>query len=242
MENINKKRKHTDELDDLFASSNEELVNTEGRTDIPELDHVIAAKYPGIYDVHRRFYALVNTFAYVYCITMNFEKLIANKKKDSKPVHMLSPYRALNVGKLTQAKIEPDFVNDRAYHRDVIRPGVKLTQFAYNKRVYDRINQVNTAAAMEFKTCMGMLKIPDCLKFVVRHGGHYHMVLLSNTSIYSRNAYKKAIGETYPRRVASSKRNTKAAGQLDVFLHIMYLLSGNKQVMGFVGGKDDQIK
>ena len=39
MENINKKRKHTDELDDLFASSNEELVNTEGRTDIPELDH-----------------------------------------------------------------------------------------------------------------------------------------------------------------------------------------------------------
>ena len=121
-------------------------------------------------------------------------------------------------------------------------PGVKLTQFAYNKKVYDRINQVNTAAAMEFKTCMGMLKIQDCLKFVVRHGGHYHMMLLSNTSIYSRNAYKKAIWETYPRRVASSKRNTKAAGQLDVFLYIMYLLSCNKQVMGFVGEKDEQVK
>ena len=65
--------------------------------------------------------------------------------------------------------------------------------------------------AQEFKTCMGMLKIPDCLKFVVRHDGHYHMVLFSNTSIYSRNAYKKAVGETFKRLVASSTRNTKAA-------------------------------
>ena len=108
--------------------------------------------------------------------------------------------------------------------------------------MYDRINQVNTAAAMEFKTCMGILKIPDCLKFVVRDNGHYHMIVLSNTIIYSRNAYKKAIGETYPRRVASSNRNTKTAGQLDEFLHIMYLLSGSKQIMGKVGDKDEQLK
>ena len=48
-------------------------------------------------------------------------------------------------GKLTQAKMEPVYANDRVYHKDVIRPGVKLTQFAYNKKVHDRINQVNTA-------------------------------------------------------------------------------------------------
>ena len=96
--------------------------------------------------------------------------------------------------------------------------------------------------AQEFKTCMGMLKIPDCLKFVVRHGGHYHMVLFSNTSIYSRNAYKKAVGETFKRRVASSTRNTKAAGQLDTFLHMLYLLSGNKQIIGMCGEHDEDLK
>ena len=78
--------------------------------------------------------------------------------------------------------------------------------------------------------------------FIVRHGGHYHMVVMSNTSIYSRNAYKKAIGETFRRRVASSKRNTKAAGQLDAFLHMMYLLSGDKQIIGMTGEKDEEFK
>ena len=96
--------------------------------------------------------------------------------------------------------------------------------------------------AQEFKTCMGMLKIPDCLKFIVRHGGDYHMVLFSNTSIYSRNAYKKAVGETFRRRVASSKRNTKAAGKLDTFLHMLYLLSGDKQIIGVSGERDEDLK
>ena len=113
----------------------------ETRTDTPELDAGLAAKYPAMRSVHDLFYALVNTFSYVYCVTMNFEKMIINKKKDSKPVHMLAPYRAMT-GKLTQAKMEPVYANDRVYHKDVIRPGVKLTQFAYNKKVHDRINQV----------------------------------------------------------------------------------------------------
>ena len=82
-------------------------------------------------------------------------------------------------------------------------------------KVHDRLNQTNPTVAMEFKNTMGMLKIPDCLKCIVRCNRHYHMVVMSNTSIYSRNAYKKATGETYPRRVASCKRNVKAAGKLD---------------------------
>ena len=122
---MNKKRKQNEDLDDLFASSDEELTTTEGRTDIPKLDSALAAKYPGMKEVHQRFYALINTFAYCYCVTMNFEKLIVNKKKDSKPVHMLAPYRELTLGKLTQAKMELVFANERVYHKDIIRPGVK---------------------------------------------------------------------------------------------------------------------
>ena len=264
------KRKRTD-IDDLFASSDEESgTATSYNTDVPTLDATLKEKYPGMEAVHNRFFALMNTFQYVYCVTMNFESLISKKKKDAPPVHMLAPYRAMTNGKLSQAKMEPDHFNDRVYHKDVVRAGVKITQFAYNKKVHDRINQVgtvlyegrlcinkfvlclmyiyclyfqvNTAMDNEFKACMGMLKIPDCLKFIVHHGGHYHIVIMSNISIYSRNAYKSAIGETFKRRVASSKQNTKAAGQLDAFLHMMYLLSGEKQIIGMSGEKDEQLK
>ena len=76
MARVNKKRK-LDDLDDLFTSSDEEPTMTGTRTDIPELDLDLAAKYPGMKSVHDRLWSFVNTFAYCYVVTMNLEKLIA---------------------------------------------------------------------------------------------------------------------------------------------------------------------
>ena len=81
-----------------------------------------------------------------------------------------------------------------------LKARMSLTQFAYNKKVHDRINQTNPALAMESKNTMGMIKIPDCVKFIVRCGGQYHMLVCSQVSIDSRDSYKKATGDNYPRR------------------------------------------
>ena len=78
------KRKRTENIDDLFASSDEEMGPvTSHKTDTPTLDPTLAQKYPEMQSVHDRFYALMNAFQYAYCITMNFESLLTKKKKDS---------------------------------------------------------------------------------------------------------------------------------------------------------------
>ena len=117
---------------------------TPKKTDIPVLDVSLANKYPGMDAVHDRFHKLMNMFQYAYCITMNFETLLAKKKTGSPPVHMMAPYKEMKSGKLTQCKLEPNMFNDRVYHKDVVKTGVRITQFAYNKKVHDLINQVST--------------------------------------------------------------------------------------------------
>ena len=64
---------------------------------------------------------------------MNYEKLIANKKPRTQPVHMLAPYKQCG-GNIGQTRMEPDFKHDRVFNLDVVKPRVTLTLYAYNKK------------------------------------------------------------------------------------------------------------
>ena len=79
-------------------------------------------------DVHDRFQAFMNTFQYCYVVTMNYEKLIANKKPRTQPVHMLAPYKQCG-GNIGQTRMEPDFKHDRVFNLDVVKPRVTLTLY-----------------------------------------------------------------------------------------------------------------
>ena len=106
-------------------------------------------------------------------------------------------------GKIANVTIKPDNKNLRVFHLDVIRPDVKISQFSFNKDVYEAIFAKNTMLAQEFKNCMGMSKVPNSTKMLVRCSGHYHLLILTNAFICSINVYKKATGETFERKVAS---------------------------------------
>ena len=138
-------------------------------------------------------------------------------------------------GKRANVMIKPDNQNPEVFHLDIIRPDVKISQFSFNKDVYEAIFAKNTMLAQKFKNCLGMLKVPNSTKMLVRCGGHYHLLILTSTSIYSSNVYKKATRKTFERKVASCNRNSQAPGKLDVFLHMLYLLSGSKQLYGVEG-------
>lgn len=220
-------------LDGLLASPSN---RTPVHTDIPTLDNNIADAYPKAVDVHRRFWELANKFSHIYMCVLNFGSLMAEGKCN---VDFINPYERCTKGKINTQKLNRD-ENKHCFNARCFIPG-NIVNMCYKKNVYDHIHNDNFELAAEFKKTCAMLKIPDVTQLVVKCGNHYHMLIFSNKSIFSSNAYKNASSSTITRKVASSKRNGDAPGKLDVFQYLMYLCTSGKETLGWMGSESEEM-
>lgn len=214
-------------LEGLIAASG---ANVAKRTDIPELDHVLAQKYPEAKQVSEDFWALANKYEYIYMCVLNFNQLMEGPNAC---VDFISPYEKCNKGKINSSRLERDnFAH--VYNKRCLIPG-NINSFSYKKVVYDHIHDDNYEVAAEFKRTCAMLKLQDCTQLLVKCGNHYHQLLFMHKSIFSTNIYKNASSNICTRRVCSSNRNGEVAGKLDAFLHLMYLCTDGKDILGWAG-------
>ena len=88
---------------------------------------------------------------------------------------------------------------------------------------------------------MRLIKIGNTTKFLARCSGTYHLILFGETSVYTNNAFKNATGLTYPRRIVSRSTNNYEKGKLNVFNHMLHLLSGNNQLIGMNDEKSSKL-
>lgn len=226
------KRARQDDMLDLLDDGDLHSTHAK-RADVPALERYMANKYPGLQQAHEKFYAFANKYNYHYAVKLNFDKL-SNGKATKR--HLIRPYQIANKGRIKHSVIEKQPDIKSAYHKICLASQGLVSQFCYVKDVYDHIHSVNTSMALEFKNLMGMLKQPEeACYYLAKCGTHYHMLLFTQENLYATSNYKKANGSTLVRSVASSTRNIAGAGKLDIMLHLLYLIAGEKMFMGVVG-------
>ena len=209
---------------------------------IPRLDPDLEEKYEGLRKLHAKFWAFCKQFHFIHLVTLNFEKLVDGRDPSSRTVHMIRPYEGKDIRKIKQSIIKPDSsIRWFNYTKKVIQKNTEIVQFAYNKSIYEKINSTNTELAAEFKTTMRLIKLGNTTKFLARCSGTYHLILFGDTFVFTNNAFKNATGLTYPKRIASSSTNKFEKGKLNVFNHMLHLLSGNNQLIEMSGEKSSKL-